>query len=75
MGKGRKKYGVDECVTAQGAARHLAVHHTTIKAAVERGELTPIVSADGLVALIPLEQVDAWGSAERKRGPKPKADK
>jgi hypothetical protein len=51
-------------------AKLLDIKRSTIKSAIERGEIAAHESACGL-PMVRLSDVEAWASVTRKRGPKP----
>ena len=58
-------------VTIGGASDLAGVSERAIRAAIERGELTPQLTHCGRAKLLPLTTVKAWAKADRPRGRKP----
>lgn len=54
------------------AARDVGVQRSTLKSAIDRGEVAVFESACGL-PMVRLADVVQWAAQERSRGPKPKA--
>lgn len=62
---------VKQSVTVAGAAVLAGVTEAAIRAAIDRGELTPQLTHCERAKLLSLKDVEQWAATPRKRGPKP----